>query len=398
METLEDIVARKYQEGTLEHQFSVHERAEKQFFRMWEWVAADINTLVSRFKNENEQSDVLCVSSLSLLLYMELLILSAENVNSFSREQLLYAYQPELPPDVPTDEITRIVRHLREQPMEESIETCIKSTQSFQFAQPLNTEAIYDHLLATLERINTVLIPLERRYLSYSDDEITLIFLQQKHRYYQQNQKSIDNFVRRSSKVAAPFALLEEVHADSPLVQKYKLIPDPTDLLRAAITEHKYVENDLIDLYDYLIKHEQISQELTSSAPKPSPQQPSIETTPLPHASQTTAQGLKLNSMQKRCFQLAVEQGMMEGPDGDGHYQWNRTDALLSYFLGRVFCGDTSSPGGPNQSPTWLKGDKRFANANVLSTMFNTKDIGKPRRDRRTPPQGYEEVDALFHS
>lgn len=100
--------------------------------------------------------------------------------------------------------------------------------------------------------------------------------------------------------------------------------------------------------------------------------------------------------------QKAISNAKAEGliVETESGYNWIGTKVLLSYFCGRVICGDYINDGVFNSKP-WYKGNKNFP-ANHVSALFTIKgkkatNVDGSRQDRissqGTVPKGYEKVE-----
>ena len=84
-------------------------------------------------------------------------------------------------------------------------------------------------------------------------------------------------------------------------------------------------------------------------------------------------------------------------PVKDGHYQWLLgSETLLSYFLGKLFCGDFGEYSSRKKAMVWRRGDAPFP-AKVLNELFGVKSLKRLRIKREwcVLPEGYEKVERL---
>lgn len=93
-------------------------------------------------------------------------------------------------------------------------------------------------------------------------------------------------------------------------------------------------------------------------------------------------------------FERAIANNYMQ--KADKGYEWLKSQVLLSYFCGRIFCGDYIKP--DKLSPTWKQGGEAFFPEKALANLFNSPNIGASRRNKveGAPPKGYELIDSLF--
>ena len=322
------------------------------------------------------------VYALSLSLMIERYFTAVEEYNKRVPNQLLYAQWSRTFYSVSFDEIIAVFDEIHRYSIYSDM-GYLKDSRSLEFACQLNRLAVLSNLEGLIEMSYQYdVLDIHEYHRKVSDDDLLALFNEHKEFYLRGHRRAIEAYVERANTKPTPLDKLERDFEDKAIVQLFKKNPEPVAFLRTI--EHKYVENDLLPLFDYIIKYDLLSAPKASQLKATKPSCAAVPQTPL-----------KLTAKQKRVLSFAAEQGMVEGPDQEGCYHWMRSDALLSYFIGCLFCGDTSTPGGANEKPSWLKGNKRLDNA-ALSALFNVKNIGKSRRDRQTPPQGFEEIDALM--
>lgn len=102
----------------------------------------------------------------------------------------------------------------------------------------------------------------------------------------------------------------------------------------------------------------------------------------------------------QRYMPVAISKGYA-AEEGNG-YKWLKTDVLLAYFIGVIFCGDSVLI-EKGCSPQWCAGTDLFPD-DFVKTVFK-KDVRQLRSNRvsanaktKTPPQNYKNIDELIVS
>ena len=98
-----------------------------------------------------------------------------------------------------------------------------------------------------------------------------------------------------------------------------------------------------------------------------------------------------------KTFEKAVTAGLMER-QGNG-YKWNKSNALLAYMCGRLYCGDCIEIDKYTGQPKYKRDKTEFFPEKALCTLFGVKNLGQTRRqvaDQQNPPTGYKDIDRLF--
>lgn len=100
------------------------------------------------------------------------------------------------------------------------------------------------------------------------------------------------------------------------------------------------------------------------------------------------------NDRARLLFKKAVAAGLME-PDGNG-YKWLQpsTNRLLAYFLGKVYCDDSTYIDSVTKEEFVKRGSSYFPAA--VESFFDRKNIGTARLQLERLPSGHELVDRLF--
>jgi len=101
--------------------------------------------------------------------------------------------------------------------------------------------------------------------------------------------------------------------------------------------------------------------------------------------------GLKLTEEQEKVLQKAIETGLMS--QSETGYKWHKSNALLAYLCGRLFCSDTFQRDVAGELVIKRVG---MLPETALSTLFSVKHLGNSRGQLTHPPKGSEIVDALF--
>lgn len=103
----------------------------------------------------------------------------------------------------------------------------------------------------------------------------------------------------------------------------------------------------------------------------------------------------------KKIFPKAIKAGLMLPLSNGNGYQWNRSNALLAYLCGKIYCGDSLKQ--DIVSKEWmLKRGKTFFPETALMSLFVNKgkqvikNLGQSRLQLERPPIGYKDIDILF--
>lgn len=101
----------------------------------------------------------------------------------------------------------------------------------------------------------------------------------------------------------------------------------------------------------------------------------------------------------RKMFAKAVKAGLMQ-PLKDG-YQWNKSNVLLAYFCGEIYCGDGLVQ--DTITKEWIvKRGETFFPETALHSFFlnkegqNIKNLGQSRLQMQRQPKGYKDIDNLF--
>ena len=99
----------------------------------------------------------------------------------------------------------------------------------------------------------------------------------------------------------------------------------------------------------------------------------------------------------KKVFTKALEEGLMEVKGS--HYDWKRSKILLAYMCGRIYCNDCPVPDrGKEGKFIWNPGDDSSFPDFDLNALFQTKDIGQSRNNRKfcPLPNDFDIIDRFF--
>lgn len=112
-------------------------------------------------------------------------------------------------------------------------------------------------------------------------------------------------------------------------------------------------------------------------------------------AAATTQDERFANPKVMEAFSHAVGAGLME-KKSNGGVKWKRSNVLLSFFCGIVFCGDEIKS-HKYWGPRWYVSTAIFPDKE-LNNLFGTKNLGQQRLNnldgdrQKNPPRGYEEI------
>lgn len=103
----------------------------------------------------------------------------------------------------------------------------------------------------------------------------------------------------------------------------------------------------------------------------------------------------------KKLFPKAVKAGLMQPLSNGSGYQWNRSNALLAYFCGKIYCGDILKQEAITEEWKVKRGIGFLPEAALMSLFFNKekqaiKNLGQSRLQLDRPPIGYKDIDILF--
>lgn len=95
-----------------------------------------------------------------------------------------------------------------------------------------------------------------------------------------------------------------------------------------------------------------------------------------------------------KVFEAAIKAGYMT-KQGDC-YKWNKSNALLAYMCGRLYCKDSIETSPITKELEYKKGGYKDFPETTICTLFNVKNLGQSRRQMERPPKGYTDIDRLF--
>lgn len=94
-----------------------------------------------------------------------------------------------------------------------------------------------------------------------------------------------------------------------------------------------------------------------------------------------------------KVFRKAITAKLMELDEG--RLKWTKSNALLAYLCGILYCGDTKSQDTITKEFVIKRGSTFFPES-ALNTLFGVKNLGQSRTQLEHLPRGCEAVDKLF--
>lgn len=94
-----------------------------------------------------------------------------------------------------------------------------------------------------------------------------------------------------------------------------------------------------------------------------------------------------------RFFGRAITAKLIEHEEG--RLKWTKSNALLAFFCGILYCGDTRCQ-DPITKEFVIKRGSTFFPESALNALFRVKNLGQSRTQLEHLPKGYEEIDKLF--
>ena len=103
----------------------------------------------------------------------------------------------------------------------------------------------------------------------------------------------------------------------------------------------------------------------------------------------------------KQVLSEAVKAGLMQPLDDGIGYKWYRSNALLAYLTGKIYCGDKLEQDTVTREWIVKRGSAFFPETSLMSFFVNKdgqaiKNLGQSRFQLERPPKGYEDVNRLF--
>ncbi len=103
----------------------------------------------------------------------------------------------------------------------------------------------------------------------------------------------------------------------------------------------------------------------------------------------------------KKIFSEAVKAGLMQPLSNGSGYQWNRSNAMLAYLCGKIYCGDRIKQDMVSKEWMLKRGETFFPETALMSFFVNKerqaiKNLGQSRLQMQRPPKGYKDIDKLF--
>lgn len=107
------------------------------------------------------------------------------------------------------------------------------------------------------------------------------------------------------------------------------------------------------------------------------------------------------NDEAKKMFSKAVNAGLMHPLSNGSGYQWNKSNVLLAYFCGKIYCGDGLVQDTVTKEWYVKRGSTFFPETALMSLFVNKggkaiRNLGQSRLQMQRPPRGYEDIDGLF--
>lgn len=103
----------------------------------------------------------------------------------------------------------------------------------------------------------------------------------------------------------------------------------------------------------------------------------------------------------KMIFSKAVKTGLMQPARNGRCYQWNKSNALLAYLCGKIYCGDSLEQDAITQDLIVKRGNCFFPETALMALFVNKEqkhimNLGQSRLQLTRPPKGYENVERLY--
>lgn len=103
----------------------------------------------------------------------------------------------------------------------------------------------------------------------------------------------------------------------------------------------------------------------------------------------------------KKIFSRAVKAGLMQPLSNGSGYQWNKSNAMLAYLCGKIYCGDRLKQDMVSKEWMLKRGETFFPETALMSFFVNKereaiKNLGQSRLQMQRPPKGYKDIDKLF--
>lgn len=95
-----------------------------------------------------------------------------------------------------------------------------------------------------------------------------------------------------------------------------------------------------------------------------------------------------------KLFHKAIEVGLIKSMDGKFH--WMRSNVLLAYFCGKIYCGDSVVIDQITKEYVIKRGSAFFPET-AICTLFGLRNLGQSRLQIERLPKGHEEIDRLFN-
>lgn len=250
-----------------------------------------------------------------------------------------------------------------------------------------NRETVRARLINVSANVRQEYYRMFSHYLNAGNDELNRMFYNQLEQYRDENEEALNNYLNYAQNREYPIQSLQEEFRQCPIVQEYISRPSPSQLLREWRLGDTYCERDLLKLFDYVAKIEMIN-EMKAASHARVQHVAAVQEHPV--------ESQMLTAYQQGIFDIAKRMGFITKKND--YYQWNLSNSLLEYFVGRLFCDD--EPVEKDSLTFWKKGGSKTLPSSRLNTLFNKRNIGKYRtkqlRASAIAPEGHEKIDALF--
>ena len=96
-----------------------------------------------------------------------------------------------------------------------------------------------------------------------------------------------------------------------------------------------------------------------------------------------------------KVFGKAIEKGLIT--KSDNNFSWKKSNVLLCFMFGRLYCGDyTFESKFNNGKPLWKKGANMLFPESFIEEVFRIKNTSQSRKQASSVPNGYSVVEDFF--
>lgn len=96
-----------------------------------------------------------------------------------------------------------------------------------------------------------------------------------------------------------------------------------------------------------------------------------------------------------KVFGKAIGKGLIT--KSDNGFSWEKTNVLLCFMFGRLYCGDyTFESKFNNGKPLWKKGVDMLFPESCIEEVFRIKNTSQSRKQAASVPNGYSVVEDIF--